>query len=1001
MNWRENTMKRFNKIKKLTLRSNIYTIFLLTIIFLPNASAIEHKYETITLTTSEQELTDHAIITPQNSMFASVQFESEIPGIFNYTDFLGNIIGSQEVVPDIEDSDLYYPVRMDTDIIYSNSYGLVDETNTFYVNAKNNSLDFGEYDLSLVTEKYGLSDGNSVEFFVTEVLSEIDVKVEKVGIYQIWINDITLWTIDIISPSGKMVTPEGGELPDTSIIGDSMGKYFYFAAFEQGYYQIYLDTPNSYIRARCEYHAPKSIAFGSGYSEGVEPGSSEYLNPEYTMDIYSFPIDYKNYYKYFLEIEYGNPIVKIFYENREEYQSFNMVEGTSKIFNPKGSGRAYIVFDNPGYFSWVSDGVTRPNPMKYTFKFDVIIPRIHEPGSSELVSVKITDGFEARRIEIAQTSILSMQFEDKGIASPNIFGGAPYLQKYFDGLVRSPGIYESVHSGAGKTFYNVLVGPGDYKIGFQHSGTTGKEFINFNTSITPVISSEINTINATDVLGENEFFNFTMQNWVNISDTKGAYLGAGVEFDVDENFRNYGFNITLNPDENPQIFDEKIDPDIAFLWDATSTTFTNYTTDIQPGDTTLVPFKSSGSTVGDAFIIGSTQKFDRMYIEITQNSDTDTFSIEYYDDDANDWVGFDYVDGTNGTNGLLSKTGIISWDPDTILDWGVIERTSPDTSEELPDTGDVPMYLIRFLCNDSSASIPSITMVELTKFVKIEIDLEIELGFDIKLFSETYFENIEGVADWNGKEIYSSKSSQSIQDESFSRNINFFYEKGILFFSIEDAISYNWYGDSVGTEEKLLENLTFSLGIFKRDDYSEHSFSLDALLLSNNTLDPNYANPDEYKSSYDFNATLNNLTYIKLSPNNKYDWSYVEISVENGEMSTFNVFFPFHPTNFDIGTDAQFTWYPGFQETNASLEFGFVTDYVLIEIVMNSSTLNPSYNATVHISGGQFNHRQITFTPSSSIFIWEPSYTWGIIGGVTGVAGIVTAGLIYRKKHKI
>ena len=72
-----------------------------------------------------------------------------------------------------------------------------------------------------------------------------------------------------------------------------MGQYFYFGAFEQGYYQIYLYTSNSYIRARCEYHAPTSIAFGSGYSEGVEPGSSDYLNPEYTMDIYSFPIDYK------------------------------------------------------------------------------------------------------------------------------------------------------------------------------------------------------------------------------------------------------------------------------------------------------------------------------------------------------------------------------------------------------------------------------------------------------------------------------------------------------------------------------------------------------------------------------------------------------------------------------------------------------------------------------------------------------------------------------------
>jgi len=143
------------------------------------------------------------------------------------------------------------------------------------------------------------------------------------------------------------------------------------------------------------------------------------------------------------------------------------------------------------------------------------------------------------------------------------------------------------------------------------------------------------------------------------------------------------------------------------------------------------------------------------------------------------------------------------------------------------------------------------------------------------------------------------------------------------------------------------------------------------------------------------------MAYIKLSPKNKYDWSYVEFAVENAEISSFRVFLPFQPTNFAIDSDAQLTWYPGFQLTNTSMEFGFITDYVLIEIVMDPLSLNPSYNVIVHISGGQLNHHQITFKPSSSIFIWLPGYTWGIVGGVAGVAAIVTVGLFYRKKHKV
>ncbi len=583
---------------KLITSSLFLILFSLSIIAPFSAIAAEPEDFSLDITTTEDEPFGMAVLNIEGSMLSTLQVESTVPSVIGIQDYLGNNV-EEQTVPDTPDADLYYPknFRLEQDW----NYDTLNEFDNHYIYVENNSMDYGNntFTLTSTTVQYPLSAGESVEILVSEIVSEIDLDVSSKGIYQIWLNDININDITILSPTNKKISYEEGELPDVSdSISVSLGKYFYFPAFETGVYKIFIETSNSIIRADAEYRKPTKLRMGELISAGVDSHSTELFNPTYSMDVYELDVDdIANYYKYIFNLDYGSPTIRTFYETPYESVDYSMPSGFNKILPVMAAESIYIVVDNPVYFGWTFPGISEVNPVKYQLKFEEIEPVPHTIGTWEQIALPQEQVMQTRSILIEETSFLSLHCEDIGAESPDVYSNSiisTYLVKVSDDYIRIPQIHD-VHSDALGVFGTYLVEPGTYVIGFQHSGSLGTEFLNFTSAIRPL--HDYSTVDWDQSSSDNfinlsSFQDLTLEPWADFPYTSGASYGAGLEFSIDEHFWNYGFNITLDVSKNADIFEESITPDLGFLWDDSNDEYTDYTVEIQPGNAQAVPFKT-------------------------------------------------------------------------------------------------------------------------------------------------------------------------------------------------------------------------------------------------------------------------------------------------------------------------------------------------------------------------------------------------------------------------
>ena len=80
---------------------------------------------------------------------------------------------------------------------------------------------------------------------------------------------------------------------------------------------------------------------------------------------------------------------------------------------------------------------------------------------------------------------------------------------------------------------------------------------------------------------------------------------------------------------------------------------------------------------------------------------------------------------------------------------------------------------------------------------------------------------------------------------------------------------------------------------------------------------------------------------------------------------------------------------------NGSIEFGFITETVYLEFVIENMTNNP---AIFKVFGGQFNYSMLTILDDSAAEI-----NWYLYGGIGGgvVVLIGVSIIIYKKKHPV
>lgn len=1001
--------------------SIILFIFIFSAITPTFAFGATYKYATTTVTTTAAQSSTKVIIKPQTSMFVTTQIQSNLPGNFSMTDYDGNVIGSNYVVPNSSDANLYYPTNIGNNIEYNNT-GSVDEAQARYVNIANNSADFGNYSVSLVTDKHDLTAGNSIDFFFNNSLCEVDLSVDKAGIYQIWYNNIVLNPI-IESPTQTSVNSISGQLPHVSSTSSiSLGKYFYFMATEKGVYQIYLSSSSPYVNLRCEYHAPTSISFGQAISGGVDINSPDFANPQYSMDVYSFSANVMNYYSYFLQYDFGSPNAIFFISTPYTTDYSSMSTTINGVYDPEGTGTVYIVIDNPSYFSWNNYGVKIPSPIKYTLKLNEIVPKSFQANNgSELITVGQNPGGEARSIDISNTSVMSMELADMGQSSPYVWGGAPYLERIINGYSFQPNIYNTVYSTSTDKELNILLSPGMYKILFYHQGNSGIEFMQFNTTLNEVSNTSVILKNVTTPLNNvTDFTNFTLKNWGNQSISHAESMGNGLTFNIDPNFRDYGYNLTIDPSKNPSVFDKTLKPDLGYLWNATSNSFVNYSLDIASGNGAPVPLKTSGSTNGDAFILGSYEKFKSITLDISQPASVDAFTWQYLSTTTvilhhtpiitYNWQTFtpstnNFVDNTN-INGSLKQSGTISWDPSpsTMPNWNYYSSTSNDTTNILPNTNNTPLYLIRVVCNNSASNIPTIKSVSLKQFVNIEISLNTQLGFDTNFLGTSCFDSTSYSNDFSNTQINNTEIPPSITGSGFGLNTNFYYKTGVIFFSGSLWTIMDYNGSNDGTPERLNQSLIFSVSVYRLNDYKEFNYTMGQNIPINSTDQLNMTTYNGYDANYSYNASEYSYVYIRIDPRTKYDWTQLNVQVQNGTLIDYSLLSPFNYTELYVASDNEYqlgnTWKIANGATNANLssEFGFVTNYMLLKLEI--APINTSVLTTVNVFSGQYNYPFLTFVSTSARLptSWQWWYTLLIVLGAVAIGSAVTYS-IYKKKN--
>ena len=998
----------------------VITTFILS--YLSSTALVSAAEETpgLVLETSASKNMGMGILQTERPLASTLQINSNISGEFSTQDFIGDIIEGPESMSETEDSELYYPVNLRYENFWNLEY--LSEFQTQYIKAQNVSDmpdQYGNYSVSLLTEQYSLSVDDSCEIFVSDLTSEILFNAKSKGIYQVWYNDIVFSSIDIVSPSNKYISYIPGVLPPVTGFGGSpsLGKYFYFAAYETGTYRIFLETSDPIIKLTADHHKPQSIKFDEAIYGGKDPSDPTFFEAVYTMDVYQVDIDDLGIVnRYLLDVDFGTPVMNYFFENSLFNYPFSMSSGFNQILPSVTTGEVYIVIENPSYFAWESPGLEAANPVKYTLKFEQTVPLPHSIGDNETINLAKSEGVTARTFEIVNTSLVSFHFEDKTSNSPEVFeSSGSYIQKIDEDEVR-PASMQTLISDSNGIFVSALLEPGKYMVAFQHTGTWGTEYLHFYSQ---KIDFETLSVENMDLYGDSKPFttyNFTtldfedviLPTWESYPNTYGATYPIGFNFSIDENFWDYGYNISIQADKNPDLFDDYITPDLCFLREGATDNYIDYTDAIQSGNSQEVPVNPNGN--GDALVIGSYDKFDQIIINLADPSDDDAFIWEYYETSGTDsWRSIEtdnalFVDGTETTTGSLNRSGIISWDPDQFTSTWEFQTTTGN-STNLPDTDGQPYYLIRVRCVDSSAAVANITSISLRKFVKIRFDLTSQLAFNI------------GTSE---NPVYYQASEESITNRVFDYNLgetslidtdpiidkNYFSDEAILYLYAQDLRLYDYNGSTDGTPHAPLEkSLTFSVCVFQPENYKQiidYNISENIPTTHSNQLNLSTLTSDMSKT---INIPDELTLYLNITPRNMYDWTQINVQFVNASVISSKLIFPakydfktagIYISSYDNG-HFDLSSLPGLTgpNMNASIEFGFITDTVFLEFLIENTTSNA---AILKIFGGQFDYPMLTILADSS------GTNWGLIGGIGGGV-VVLVGVsiifIYKKKHPV
>ncbi|MHA1870248.1 MAG: hypothetical protein ACTSXF_04810 [Promethearchaeota archaeon] len=986
-------------------------IFSMFVPFLVAATEVKYSSESVTIQ-NQPGLIGYAAVTSHAPYYGSAQITSNDPGIFNSMSYLGSL-GTPQTVPNTTDANLFYPIRMNKMALTPYGDDFDNFQSTFYVYAKNNSMANGSYSLDFANDVYEMSVGDNLEFFSTSLVPEIRLRCEKAGVYQLWYNNIGGMVFNILDSSGHLINYISDKLPDTTpSSGVSMGYYKLFVAFDPGIYRVFLNVPSgNLVQLKLSYYSVDKAKFNTAYNLGPEPGSSEFLNPNYDIKALSVPTTNDKAYSYIYSKDYGAPKVYIAQKIEQGTYITTLATGTNEILPISSAFPCFIIIDNPDYFYWDSNNAIS-NPYKLSFKFKEIIPQAHDLNDNETIALDSQVGAVSRVLTVTKPGVLNVLLDDVTPNNPDVYmSWGSCLSLIYGNEIWGYQAMNTLYNSGSHKHYSFLVVPGRYLISFYDSGATGNQYLQFATSF-----SELGSIDFQDIdINEYPELNFSNPGLMNVTHelTLDHNKGVGVKTQIPNTIDTVYFNVTIKRNRNNDIFDQKVDPNLAFLWDETAIGFVDYSNEILSSNSGIVPVKGEGAIVGDALIIGSFDKFWGLDVDLYNTSDTDAFEWEYYDSNTG-WtpfsvVGNSFSDGTRNATGSLQNDGTITWNPDTMPNWDYYQSTSNTSVTELPDTKNRPLYLIRIRCNDTAATTPYLNSVTLKKFIKVSINIQTRLFYESNLEGDpTYLPYEAGEYTTTNKKLDSFDQMVSVYDYVDEVDANYQDRPAYLLINLYDLRVYDYNHSNSGTLVRLNKSLSVDYGVYKKSyilSFVTYNIGDNKVTKSSEFIDTDSYSYFDYMNS--FNVSEKKWVYFDIIPRDKFAVTQINFHVENANvLNSYLIFpanvstdaYPFYVINYDTGVKQL-----GSLGTNANFtkEIGFITNHVYLGLYLsNTSVLDNSANfPKISLWIGQYDTPILTVDPAKLPII----INWVILGSVlAGVAvGILVVTIfLWRKKKR-
>ena len=1005
--------KDVRRMKKKTILTSIFVLYTILLLLGPGVSLPAETQSAIlnnsVSTTFGDDYPNFSKIAmkPEKNFPFNVHVEGNQPGVFSYVDFENTIIPGGDFSTTNEKG---YPTSLGTLEQWSNN-PVDNPWDIEWLHISNDDLESGEsasYNITLSSLPLGsLSPGVATEYdtLVCSDYRELELIVDTLGLYVLYFDsETTLSSLHLISANGTQIEIVEGNLPAVSDDGIPVRKFLTFMADTAGSYRMFFKTDTRYITFELdeisltsEIEIGERIIYQDEEYENIDPKSLQDSATYFPIQYYSFPVSARDYLRINFAKVWGDPIIQLISPTPTGYDFSSLADiaGQDSFQRFSYSGIAYIAVLHNMYFNWQLPYAVTKEPLYYKFGvYDEGIPTYpYELGTSEVFDVD----------PIAQSAIIEFNLTEPTSIHLNYSihqGGAGVYAPGDDFyLVQNDTGFNSINSIASGSindrYYDLV--PGIYQIFIHSTSSLQTDVIEFQSKILTrdgahhksftKLDDELMKSDTTQM--ESSYFYGT--------DTYSTLYPSTIPFSYDDSI-GFGYNISLDPTDNPSIFKREMPTSEIQVWLWNGTEYINQT--YNPNALNL--FINGSATAHNAYF-GAVRQFDKIQFNLHNLSSSLNYTWQYLDDDFNnDWEDLNILtDGTNATGSTLSQSGLISFEfPSNELNY----VNDPDWGGNMPDVNK-SMYWFRLECNeDEPTSIPAISgysatpPVQMYRYTELTVEMKSEINLvskfdDMTQYQEENHDNTLDITSFSGLDSLSYYCHQGGENGLFGTG------DAIMSIWPYEVYEHDFY---LGTQVKIAQNVNFRIATF--DDVGRYIYLNYPSIGSNptNLTALNFSTYNTYGYSGSFNES--NFDGVVLSVEGElYDW-YQFIFLSNNTVNPINAKLFFNNVWTDNTGPAKPNTYALFDShSNDSAELGIGPSqfkFVFVAQADNSSEL-VTYRLNIASYGVQVLSPNLSLIPSN-FETGVPSWVLpaSIGGGITIIA-IVGGRVIYKKKHPV